>query len=153
MDLVGKYTVETLARERGISRQGAINLLSRLKQRNLVRVSGGGCQKRIYTITPLPIKEPNGFYTTVNRYAKEKLTPTYLHYVHGTYTIEHAIIDGLRIGDVRTTNATMSLFNHVTNWTLLFRLAKKHDITEDLRKLYRNAQERMRVRRMPKRYA
>ena len=148
----GKYTVETFAKEQKIQRQSALNLLSKLKRQHLVQVSGGGKQKRIYTITKTQQTPENGFYTIVNKYSPEKLVPQFKHHVIGTYTIEHAIIDGLKIGDVRTLDATMHLFRHVTNWKRLFDLAKKHNITQQLDALYAKARVTTKCKTMPLRY-
>ena len=43
----GKYTLETFAKENNLSKQSAINKLSKLKQLGYAEVSGGGKQKRI----------------------------------------------------------------------------------------------------------
>jgi len=150
--LEGKHTIDTIAKTKNITRQSAINLISKLKKQKLVNAIGGGRQKRIYTIYKTPTEEPNGFYTIVNKYAPDKLVPRYKHYVHGTYTIENAIIDGLVIGDTRTLQATMHLFRHVTNWKLLFKKAREHNKEKELTDLYQKARKIMRVRRMPKRY-
>ena len=65
----GKYTIERFAEENSLTRQSAINLLSKLKKQELVTISGGGKQKRIYTIHHLPKKKTNGFYDVVNKYS------------------------------------------------------------------------------------
>ena len=98
----GKYTVETFAQKNNLTRQSAINKLSKLKKAGLVSVSGGGKQKRIYTLHTKPQKEQNGFYKIVNKYSPDKLNPSFEHYVYGKYTVENAIIDGLLIKDIRT---------------------------------------------------
>lgn len=148
----GKFTVETFARERKLQRQSAINLLSKLKAKGLVSVSGGGRQKRIYTITNKPQEETNGFYDIVNKFSPEKLTPKFKHKVIGKYTIEHAIIEGIRIGDTRTLEATKYLFNQVKNWKRLFDLAKEKGCTKEIRDLYDKARKTIKCRKMPKRY-
>jgi hypothetical protein len=147
-----KYTVETFAKSKGLTRQSAINRLSKLKKEGKVIVSGGGKQKRIYTVSNRRLEKTNGFYDVVNRYSPKKLVPAFKHYVHGRYTIEHAIIDGLKIGDVRTKEATMHLFNHVKNWKLLFDLAKKNNMVQEVKELYEKARNRVKVRRMPEKY-
>ena len=153
MDLKeGKFTVETFAKERNISRQAAINLLSKLKEKGLVLVSGGGRQKRIYTITNTPQKPTNGFYDIVNKYSPEKLTPSFKHYTHGKYTIEHVIIDGIKINDSRTLQATKHLFRHITNWKRLFMLAKKDNLIKEVHELYEKARQTVKCKKMPKRY-
>jgi len=148
----GKYTIEQIQREKNITRQSAINLISKLKKQNLLTTNGGGKQKRIYSISKIPIKQTNGFFDIVNKYSPEKLIPTFKHYTYGKYTIEHAIIDGIKLNQVRTLEATKYLFNHITNWKRLFDLAKKHNLTEEIRKLYGKARETIKCKRMPKRY-
>lgn len=148
----GKYTVETVARERGIQRQSAINLLSRLKKKGLVSTSGGGRQKRIYTITKKPREKTNGFYDLVNKYSPEKLVPKFEHRTYGNYTVEHAIIDGIVIGDARTLEATAYLFKAVKNWKRLFDLAKEKQVTSNVHQLYAQARRMTKCKTMPKRY-
>lgn len=148
----GKYTVETFARERNISRQSAINLLSKLKQQGLVTTTGGGSQKRIYTVRKKPIVKTNGFYDIVNKYSPEQLVPRFKHKIYGRYTIEHAIIDGIMIGDSRTLHATKYLFKHITNWKRLFDLAKEKNVTKETHDLYENARKTVKCKTMPKKY-
>ena len=126
--------------------------MSKLKKQELVTISGGGKQKRIYTIHHLPKKKTNGFYDVVNKYSPEKLQPRFEHYVNGTYTVEHAIIDGVRIGDTRTLEATKYLFKHVTNWKRLFNLARKEKIEKQVITLYKKARETIKCKRIPERY-
>ncbi len=148
----GKYTVETFSRENNLSRQSALNKLSKLKKQGLAEVSGGGRQKRIYTIRRLPGRKTNGFYDVVNRYSPKKLQPKFEHYVNGRYTVENAIIDGIIIGDARTLEATKYLFGRVSDWKRLFDLAKKHRLEKNVVALYKQARETTKTRRMPKRY-
>ncbi len=152
MSKEGKYTVETFAREQGLTRQSALNLLSKLKQQGYVTVSGGGRQKRVYTLTRTRQQETNGFYDTVNQYSPEKLVPKFKHVVIGRYTVEHAIIDGIKIGDVRTLQATMHLFRHVKSWKRLFDLARKHDLVEEVHELYEQGRKNTKCKAMPRRY-
>jgi hypothetical protein len=148
----GTYTIERFADERGISRQSALNLLSTMKKKGLATVRGGGREKRLYAIFDRPQEKTNGFYDMVNKYSPEKLRPRFAHHVRGRYTVEHAIIDGIRIGDARTKEATMHLFLRVTDWTRLFALAKKHDLKVEVIELYQKARMLMRTKRMPRRY-
>jgi hypothetical protein len=153
MDLKeGKYTVERFASNNKLSRQSAINKLSKLKKQGFVAVSGGGKQKRIYTISKLPKKPTNGFYDLVNKYSPEKLQPKFEHYVDRKYSPEQAVIDGIKIGDARTIEATKHLFRHVSNWKRLFDLAKKYKIEKQVVSLYEKARETTKTRRMPERY-
>ncbi|MFA4907391.1 MAG: hypothetical protein WC602_03910 [archaeon] len=149
----GKYTAESLAEELGLKRQSALNLLSRLKKKGLARASGGGRQKRIYTIRKLPWRNTNGFYDVVNKYSPEKLRPRFEHYVTGNYTVERAIIDGIRIGDARTMEATKHLFRHVRSWKRLFGLAKREKLEKKVIGLYESARKTVKCGKIPARYA
>jgi len=148
----GKFTVETFALKNNLTRQSALNKLSKLKKAGFVTVTGGGRQKRIYSIHKTPQTRSNGFYALVNKYSPEKLNPKFKHQVIGKYTIEHAIIDGIEIGDVRTLEATTHLFRHITNWKRLFDLAKKHGIADEVYTLYEKARNSFKTKTMPKRY-
>ena len=148
----GKYTIETFAKEQRLTRQSALNLISKLKKKGLITTSGGGKQKRIYTVYNKLHRPTNGFYDIVNKYASNKLVPKYEHYTYGKYTVEHAIIFGLLQGEVRALEATTYLFNHVTNWKRLFDLAKKNDLEKEVFKLYMKARNTVRCKKMPRRY-
>lgn len=150
--LKGKHTVQTLMRERNLTRQSAINLFSKLKKQGKVTVSGGGKQKRIYTITSLPTKQTNGVFDVLNKYNEEKLHPQFQHYVHGNYQVEQAIVDAVIIGDIRTLQATKRLFNHIKDWKTLADLAKQKGVWQKIKDLYSKARQEMRVRKMPERY-
>ena len=148
----GKYTIEKFMEENNLTRQSAINRLSQLKKQNYSSTSGGGRQKRIYTVYRLPKMPENGFYSIANKYSREKLVPKFEHYVHGNYTIEHAIIDGLRIGDARTKEATKYLFNHVTSWKRLFELAEKNGLKHEVFQLYGTARKSTKCKRIDRRF-
>ena len=148
----GKYTLETFAKHRGLKRQSALNLLSKLKKQGLLQVAGGGRQKRIYTISDTPGEPTNGFYDIVNKYSPEKLIPKFRHHVVGRYTIEHAIVDGIQIGDIRTLEATMHLFRHISSWKRLFDLARKRGVEKELHALYTAARKRVKCKAVPRRY-
>lgn len=152
----GKYTVETFAKKRNLTRQSAINLLSKLKSKGLVQARGGGKQKRIYTLSKVPKKETNGFFTLINKYSPEKIRPSFEHYVHGKYDAEKAIIDGILFQrnqkDIRTREAMLHLFLHIKDWKKLFFLARKERLVSEVHSLYNEARKKTRCKKMPKRY-
>ncbi|HIH31291.1 TPA: hypothetical protein HA235_01155 [Candidatus Woesearchaeota archaeon] len=146
------FTLEKFAEEKGLAKQSALNLLSKMKKQNLVHTSGGAKQKRLYKVFDWPQRQTNGFYDIINRYSPEKLVPKFQHYAYGRYNIENAIIDGLKLGDIRTKEATMHLFRHVKNWKVLFELAEKEKLKKELITLHNEARKIMRVKKMPERY-
>ena len=146
------HTIDTFAEKNNITRKSAINKIVQLKKKNLVKVSGGGKQKRLYKIFDKPEDETMGFYDVVNKYSPEKLHPAFRHIVTGRYTIERAIIEGLLMNEYRTKEAIKYLFWHVTDWKLLIQLAKKFSLDKELQNIYKDARKITRVRKMPKRY-
>lgn len=148
----GKFTLELFAKTQKLTKQSALNKLSKLKKLGFVSVSGGGKQKRIYTIFNKPQKKQNGFYQIVNKYSPQKLNPTFEHYTYGNYTIEHAIVDGLKFKDIRTKQAISHLFRHIKNWKRLFGLAKKENMVNELYNQYTFARKITKCKTMPKRY-
>jgi hypothetical protein len=157
MNLIeGKFSVETFAKKCGLSRQSAINKLSKLKKKGFVKTSGGGAQKRIYTISKIPRREPNGLFTILNRHSPEKINPDFEHHVYGNYRPEHALIDGIRLikekKDVRLKEALFHLFRHVNDWKLLFNEAKQKNVVAELQELYSEARQKTKVKTMPWRY-
>ena len=148
----GKYTLETFAQKNNLTKQSALNHLSKLKKKGFVTVSGGGRQKRIYKISKTSQRPTNGFYDLVNKYSPEKLVPKFKHHIRGRYTVEMAIIDGVLIGDVRTLSATEHLFRHVNNWKRLFTLARKHKVVGKVHQLYQQARKHTKTKTMPLRY-
>lgn len=151
-NIEGKFTLDIFARNFNITQNSALNVFNKLKKQNRLIVNGGGKQKRIYTISKLSFKKTNGFYDIVNKYSKIKLIPQFNHFVHGRYTIEEAIIDGLKIGDSRTLEATAYLFKHVKNWTKLFNLAKNENLAKELQDLHKIARKKFKCRKLPLRY-
>ena len=56
-----KYTIDTYTQQYHISRASALNKLSKLKKQGFATVSGGGYQKRIYTVNNTKIVKKKRF--------------------------------------------------------------------------------------------
>lgn len=145
----GKQTIETVMKQISLSRASALNLLSRLRKKGYVRTEGGGKQKRIYTISTKKIQEGSGLFTLLNKYAKMKVVPSFVHVVHGLYTEENAFIDAIETKDFRILQAAVYLFGHIKDWTKLHKLAKKKHVETIVGALYDFARTVVRTRRMP----
>lgn len=152
--LEGLHTVETVAEALNIKRQSALNLLSRLKKEGYVTVSGGGKQKRLYKITTIiQRKRSPGMFDVLNKYSPMKLMPWFDHQVHGLYGPEEALIDALETKNFRAILASLRLFNHITDWPKLYRLAKQAGSWQKIGALYDVAKKFFRVKKMPQKYA
>ena len=148
--LEGLHTIETLAETLNIKRQSALNLISKLKKEGYVTTNGGRHQKRFYKITTKKQRNRDyGMFDIINKYSPMKLAPWYDHQVHGIYTEEDALIDAIQTQSFRVILASMRLFNHVHDWTKLYKLAKEKNCWQKVGALYDISKIYFRVKKMP----
>lgn len=151
--LEGLHTVETVAETLGVKKQSALNLLSKLKKEEHVSTSGGGKQKRLYTITiRKQLPRSHGMFDIINKYSPMKINPWYDHQVHGRYTVEDALVDAIETKSFRVILAAMHLYKHITDWPKLHRLAKQQDCWQQVGALYDVTRLFLKVRKMPAKY-
>ena len=149
----GLQTIETVAEALNIKKQSALNLISRLKMQGYVAASGGRQQKRLYKITTRKQRKRDfGMFDIINKYSPMKLAPWYDHQVHGRYGPEDALIDAIQTQSFRVILASMKLFNHITDWSKLYKLAMEKDCWQKVGALYDVARLYFRVREMPAYY-
>ena len=149
----GLQTIETAAGALNIKKQSALNLISRLKEQGYVTTTGGRQQKRLYKITARKQRKRDlGMFDIINKYSPMKLAPWYDHQVHGHYGPEEALIDAIQTQSFRVILASMRLFNHITDWGKLYKLAKEKDCWQKVGALYDVAMLYFRVREMPAYY-
>lgn len=150
----GLQTVETVMNELHYSRQSSINLLSKLKKEHYLSTTGGGKQIRLYKITvrKQPPRKP-GMWDILNKYNPVfQLIPWYDHQVYGKYGAEEALIDAIQTKDYRIILASLKLFNHIKDWTKIYRLAKEKDCWQKVGVLYDLAKIFCKTRSMPQKY-
>lgn len=145
----GLQTAETAAKELNLSRQSAINLLSRLKKMEYVTVSGGGKQKRLYKITMTKQrKRQPGMFDIINKYSPMKLNPWYDHQVYGEYGPEEALIDAIQTRSFRVILASLRLYGHIKDWKKLHKMAAEKGVLQEVMALYELAGMYFRVKRV-----
>ncbi len=151
--LEGLHTIETAAETLAITKQSALNLLTKLKKEGYVTVEGAGRIKRLYKISLLK-QHPHypGMFDIINKYSPLKLQPWYDHQVHGLYGPEEALIDAIQTKSFRVILSSLRLFNHITHWPKLYHLAQEKDCWQKVGALYDVARLFFRVRRMPATY-
>jgi len=147
--LEGKHTVNSLMAVTHLTKASALNFIAHLKKLRYLKTSGGGRQKRIYTISPKQFTEGTGMFTIINAYAKNPVVPAFQHIVHGNYGSENAFIDALLLKDFRILQQSLYILNHIKKWKLLHALAKKHNIEPIVGALYDFARIAIKTRRMP----
>ena len=149
----GLQTIETVAESLNIKKQSALNLISKLKKQGYVATSGGRQQKRLYKITARKQRKRDlGMFDIINRYSPMKLAPWYDHQVHGHYGPEEALIDAIQTQSFRVILASLRLFNHITDWPKLYKLAKEKECWQKVGALYDVARLYFRINTMPLRY-
>ena len=149
----GLQTIEAVAEALNIKKQSALNLISKLKKQGYVATSGGRQQKRLYKITARKQRKRDlGMFDIINRYSPMKLAPWYDHQVHGHYGPEEALIDAIQTQSFRVILASLRLFNHITDWPKLYKLAKEKECWQKVGALYDVARLYFRINTMPLRY-
>lgn len=150
----GIYTVEMLQELLGVGRRTAVNYISKLRKRGFVKTARGRGKKRLYAISPITVREDGnpGFYETLNKYSKIKIVAPCETRVHQRkITVEETIVWALQQKSYRLIIAAISLFNHVKNWSLLLKLARKENAEARVGALYDLAKTVARVKRIDKR--
>jgi len=152
--LEGMHTIETAAAALHRSKQSTLNLLSKLKKKQYVMVSGAGKVKRLYKITMRKQRSRvPGMWDILNKYNPNfQLNPWYDHQVHGIYGPEEALIDAIQTQSFRVILASLRLFNHITNWPKLYKLAKEKDCWQQVGALYDVASLTWKVKHIPSSY-
>ncbi len=145
----GKHTVESLMAVTHLTKASVLNFIAQLKKQGYLKTSGGGKQKRIYTISQKQFTEGVGMFTYINKYAKNPVVPAFQHIVHGTYGPEYAFIDALLLKDFRILQQSLYILNHIKKWKLLHAIAQKHTVEPIVGALYDFARIAIKTRRMP----
>lgn len=147
--LEGKQTIDTIAEALHMRKTSALNIIAKLKKKRYLKTSGGGRQKRIYTIATKTFDEENGMFAVINKYAKTKIIAPYRHVVYGKYGPEDAIIDAILLKDIRTLQAALWLFNHLKDWKQLSERAKIMHCETIVGALYDFSRKTIKTRKMP----
>ncbi|MDD4878308.1 MAG: hypothetical protein PHO02_04710 [Candidatus Nanoarchaeia archaeon] len=152
--LEGMNTIEGISRAMGINQKKAIELMHRMRKKGFVKTKGGGKQKRFYYISPERLSTGTSLYEIINKYAPSgaKVQPIHEYIVHGRrVTEEEALIFAIESESIRAIIASLSLFKHITQWTLLSKLADK-PLKRKICALYGVAKTILKVRKMPERF-
>lgn len=148
----GVQTIKSVMILLGVNKKKAIYYIHRLRKAGYVKTKGASNKTRVYYISPDNRLKTESFYDVINRHAPAEVSPLEETRVYGKkLTEEEALIFALNSGSIRTIIASLALFKHIKNWSLLNKLAKK-DIKREVCALYEVAKMFMRVRKMPKRF-
>lgn len=155
--LQGVYTLETFADRLKIDESKAVYVIHRLRKLGFVKTSYGAGKKRLYNIS-LRNKQKGISYAEKINEASPSVSYAVMsynsHYVHGREpTYEEALVYAIKQRDVRYLIASLALFRKISDWNLLYRLAKKENSIREVAALYEVAKKVVKkIKRMPKRF-
>lgn len=156
-ELEGFYTLESFAERLKIDKIRAIYVLYKLRKLGFVKTSYGEGKRRVYYIS-LRNKQRGVSYTEkINEALKNpalRVTTFDPYYVYGRNPrYEEVLIYAIKQRDVRYLIASLVLFRKISDWSYLYKLAKKEDLVREVAALYEIARKVIRkVRRMPRRF-
>jgi hypothetical protein len=151
METEGLHTLGSFSRAMNIQKNTATTYLHELRERGFVETKRGRRGKRLYRISPVRLKKigSRGLFEIINENSRLKLQEPLEYVVYGRdMTIEEAIVESLKTGDSRTILASLDLFRKVSDWSLLYTLAKKNGLTRHVGALYTLSRKLFRVRRI-----
>ncbi|MDO8508405.1 MAG: hypothetical protein Q7S27_01845 [Nanoarchaeota archaeon] len=156
-NIEGIYTLETLADRLKVNPSKAVYVIHRLRKIGSVKTSYGAGKKRLYNIS-LKNKQKGITYTDKINIASPNsgimVTSSTPYYIHGRVpSYEEALIYAIKQKDIRHIIASLALFRKISDWSLLYRLAKKENLLLEVVALYETARTVVKkVRKMPKRF-
>lgn len=153
----GTRTIDDVQEKLKINRAKAIYLLHRLRNLGYIRTKYLPNKKRIYSISPLNKQNGISYLESFNNNmpkASFRISDKEDYFVHGRkIKVEEQLIYALKKGTVRYIISSLFLFRKIEDWSYLYRLAKKEDLTRQISALYEIARIFVKkVRKMPKRF-
>lgn len=152
--LQGYVTIPVVQGTLHINRNKAIYLIHRLRKKGYVQTKYRSDKKRVYLIYPENALGGETYLDIINKDSPIKIASWDEHRVYGKkIREEEALIYAIKRKSVRYIIACLALFRKISDWSLLYRLAKKHDLVREVAALYDVARLVVKkVRRMPKRF-
>jgi len=155
--LQGFYNLEDFTDRLKVDKPRAIYVIHRLRKLGFVKTIYGSKNKRLYNIS-LRNKQKGVSYTDkINEATSNpgiQIMSSNPYYVYGrVISYEEALIYAIKQKDVRYIIASLALFRKIKDWSLLYKLAKKENLTKEVVALYEISRKVIKkVRRMPKRF-
>jgi len=150
--LEGLQTIESIQKKLDVTRSTAIKYVYLLRKKGFVDTKGGRQQPRFYRISALRQKIGNpGMYDIINKYSPIKVRTLKTKIIGKELTVEETLIRAIESKEFRTLLASLALFNHTKNWSLLYRFAKEKKLRRKVGALYETARRIIKTRRMDER--
>lgn len=155
--LQGFWTVETLGERLKIDRTKTIYVVHRLRKLGFVKTTYVVEKRRLYYIALSNRHQGMSYTQKINEASSNpaiQIISSDSYYVHGRIPLyEEALVYALKQKDVRYLIASLAVFRKISDWSLLYHLAKKEKMLPEIVALYEVARMFVKkVRRMPKRF-
>lgn len=151
--LEGIYTLESIMATLKVDQRTAINYVSNLRKQGYVKTKRTSSGKRIYNISRQNKIGGKSYYEVLNQISPIKLSESETYKVYGReIRFEEILIYAIKTGKLRVVLASLALFRHITNWTLLADLARKNGVKRQVCALYDLGRSIIRVRRVSKQF-
>ena len=150
--LSGMNTIESAADALNASKRKAIYYIHRLRKKGYVRTRRLSNNRRIYTIYPENRLGLKSYEEMLNELSPVKIASSARTLAHGDVKAEELLVYALEKQDLRYALSALALFRRITDWTLLYKLAKKSSMKRKICALYDLSKSMMRVRKMTNRF-
>ena len=151
--LEGIYTLESIMATLKVDRSTAMNYISKLRKQGYVKTKRTSSGKRIYNISRQNKIGGKSYYEVLNQISPIKLSESETYKVYGRkITFEEILIYAIKSEKLRVVLASLALFKHINNWTLLAELAGKNGVRRQVCALYDLGHSIMKVRKMRKQF-
>jgi len=150
--LEGVQTIRSIMTLLSVSKKKAIYLIYRLRKAGYVKTKKTKEGTRIYYISLENKFGGINYYDIINDHSPVKITgPKYIIYGKKP-NLEEALIFALKTKDLRLIVASLALFRNITNWSLIYQMAKNKDLVRQIGALYDLARTLFMVRKMSERF-
>jgi hypothetical protein len=149
----GVQTLKSVTKILGVKKKRAIYLISRLRKKGYVKTSQEKDNSRVYYISKKIERHSFSFIDILNENSPQKLNYYDDYIVHNIKpSLEEVLIYSLKSKDLRKLISCLGLFKKMSNWPLLYKLAKKENLQRQVGALYDVARTLMKTRKMTKRF-
>lgn len=148
--ITGRQTIESIMEKLNIPKAKAIYYIHRLRKEGYVKTTRWN-NKRQYKIH-FEYKLGTTYEDIINENSPMQISGTEDYIYKDKITIEETLIYAIKSQSIRHILASLALFKKISDWKLLYRLAKENGLTRQVGALYDVAKTIMRTRKMPKRF-
>src|SRR3989344_1077282 len=149
----GIYMLESIMATLKVDRGTAMNYISKLRKEGYVKTKRTSSGKRVYNISRQNKIGGKSYYEVLNQISPIKLSESETYKVYGReITFEEILIYAIKSGKLRVVLASLALFKHINNWTLLAELSSKNRVQRQVCVLYDLGRSIMKVRKIGKQF-